>query len=102
MNDPQGYVYTLSSEKKPKASSRSNTIKIPIGNQPVGTRYAIRWFDSETGFEIPSEATTGVVKGSWFTPKVLSFEFPSSIRDPKTLSVNNTFGDAVFMIYKVQ
>lgn len=102
VNDPQGYVYTLSSEKKPGASSSINTIEIPIYRQPVGTRYVIRWFDSETGLEIPSEVTTGVVTGNWFVPKELSFEFPISIRDPRTRSVNNTFGDAVFMITKVQ
>lgn len=102
VNDPKGYVYTLSPNKKPQASSRSNTISIPVGKQPSGTKYAIRWFDAETGLEITSEATTASVRGNWFTRKTLSFEFPTSIRDPKTRTINNTFGDAVFMIVKIQ
>ena len=72
---------------------RSNTITLPILRQPDGTVYNIRWYDSETGWELTSERTTATVKG-----KALSIEFPSSIRDLKKRRINNTFGDAVFVI----
>ena len=101
VNDPKGYVYTLNPAKRPKPSSKRNTITIPVHNQPVGTRYTVRWFDSETGKELQSEATTVVVRRRWFR-SYLSFEFPSSIRDLSANTINNTFGDAVFMICKDQ
>lgn len=47
--DPNGYVYTLDPMKRPAPSSSDNTIAIPIANQAVGTRYTIRWYNSETG-----------------------------------------------------
>ena len=100
VTDPKGYVYTLDATKRPRASSRDNTISIPIDKQPVGTRYLVRWFDSETGLELTSETTTAEVQGGLFRQRSLSFEFPRSIRDPRTGAVNNTFGDAVFMLSK--
>ncbi|MBR4391027.1 MAG: DUF5060 domain-containing protein [Bacteroidales bacterium] len=100
VNDPKGYVYTLDPAKRPRPSSSDNTIMIPIRNYKAGTRYTIHWFDSETGLEIAREATTAIVNRNWLRQRRLSFEFPSSIRDLKRSSINNTFGDAVFMIVK--
>lgn len=99
--DEKGYVYTLNPSKRPRPSSRRNTISIPIENQDVGTRYRIRWFDAETGLEIESASTSVFVRRFWIFQKRLSFEFPSEIRDLENRTINNTFGDAVFMIYKV-
>ena len=99
--DSTGYVYTKAIEKKPIASRGGNTIAIPIDNQRTRTKYAVRWFDAETGLEIASEATEARVRRRWFRGKELRFEFPSSIRDVKNGTVNNTYGDAVFMIYKI-
>jgi hypothetical protein len=93
VEDAKGYVYTLNVNKRPRPSSRSNTITLPIVQQPDGTVYNIRWYDSETGWELTSERTTATVKG-----KALTIEFPSSIRDLRKRSINNTFGDAVFVI----
>ena len=57
------------------------------------------WFDTETGLEFPTEWATAVVKKkTWGQEKYLSFEFPSWIRDLKKKKVNNTFGDAAFII----
>lgn len=98
--DPEAYVYTLSSAKKPGPSSRRNAIRIPIGNQPKGTVYEVRWYDGDTGLEIPSETTTAEVNSSFFYSKHLKIQFPSSIRNTKTRSINNTFGDAVFVLIK--
>ena len=91
--DAKGYVYTLDASKKPRPSSKCNTIRLPITNQPAGTRYVVRWYDTETGLEIKEEATTAVVKG-----KALTFDFPSSIRNLRKRRINNTFGDAVFTV----
>lgn len=91
--DPKGYVYTLNDRKKPRPSSRSNVISIPIAKQPAGTRYVVRWYDTETGLEIRSEATEAVVRNH-----ALTFEFPSSIRNVKKKTISNTFGDAVFVV----
>lgn len=99
--DPKGYVYTLNSEKRPKPSSSRNTINIPIDKQPTGTKYAVRWFDTETGLEMTSEETTAQVRRRWFAGKSLSITFPSSIRDLRRHQINNTFGDAAFIIYKI-
>ena len=93
IEDAKGYVYTLNANKRPRPSSRSNTITLPIVRQPDGTVYNVRWYDSETGGELTSERTTATVKG-----KALTIEFPSSIRDLRKRSINNTFGDAVFVI----
>ena len=91
--DSQGYVYTLNAKKKPSPSSKSNVITLPIEKQPAGAHYSIRWFDSETGSEIVSEATEVEVKNN-----ALTFEFPSSIRNVRKQTIGNTFGDAVFVI----
>lgn len=91
--DPKGYVYTLNDRKKPRPSSRSNVISIPIEKQPAGTRYVVRWYDTETGLEIRSEATEAVVRNH-----ALTLEFPSSIRNVRKKTISNTFGDAVFVV----
>jgi hypothetical protein len=91
--DSKGYVYTLNPDKKPRPSSKSNTITLPIDKQANGTRYTVRWFDTETGKEIVSESTTAVVRN-----QALTIEFPSSIRNLRRRRINNTFGDAVFVI----
>lgn len=96
--DPKGYVYTLNPAKKPKPSSKSNTITLPIKKQPIGTQYIVRWFDGETGSEIAAEKTAVVVQqGSW-GKRFISFEFPSSVRDLNQMKINNIFGDAAFII----
>ena len=91
--DAKGYVYTLNASKKPRPSSKSNAITLPIENQPDGTRYTVRWYNAETGHELVSEATKAVVKN-----RSLTFDFPSSIRDLRKRCINNTLGDAVFVI----
>ena len=96
--DKNGYVYTKDASKKPKPCSNSNTISIPISKQPVGARYIVRWYDTETGLEMPTERTTAEVKGGRRSEKSLSIEFPSSVRDLKNKRINNTFGDAVFSL----
>ena len=97
--DPKGYVYTLNTDKRPKPSSKSNTITLPITSQPAGTEYIVRWFDAETGLEIPAEQTTAVVKKRTLgREKHLSFEFPSRVRDLKNKKVNNKLCDAAFII----
>ena len=96
--DKKGYVYTKDAAKKPRPCSNSNTISIPISKQPVGTRYIVRWYDTETGLEMPTERTTAEVKGGRRSEKSLSIEFPSSVRDLKNKRINNTFGDAVFSL----
>lgn len=101
VKDADGYVYTLRADKRPNPSSNSNTIVLPIRNQERGTLYQVRWYDAETGRELSSEATTVAVRRFWFR-KYLAIEFPSSIRDLSNGTVNNTFGDAVFVISKIQ
>lgn len=97
--DTTGYLYTLDPSKRPAPSSKKNTITFTLTEQPVGTRYVVRWYDTETGLELKEEATTATLKSRWFQ-KQLDIEVPSSIRDVKGGVVNNTFGDAVFVIYK--
>ena len=92
--DTKGYVYTLNARKRPKPSSKSNTISLPIAKQPIGTRYIVKWYDTETGLEIESERTMAAIGKD----NRLSIEFPSSIRDLKRRRINNTFGDAVFVL----
>ena len=98
--DPEGYVYTLNPAKRPMPSSSSNSIVLPIKSQPRGTKYQVRWFDAETGLELTDEATMVTVRRPWFRSRRIVIEFPASIRDVKKGRVNNTFGDAVFMITK--
>lgn len=95
--DTSGYLYTLNPTKRPQPSSNDNTIILPITNQPVGSRYMVRWYDSETG---------NVYNGIYFAfvqmdnqgDKYVSFKFPSFIRNLNNHTVNNTFGDAVFVL----
>lgn len=99
--DPKGYVYTLSKEKKPKPCSRSNEITLPMDKQDVGTQYIVRWYDAETGLEMPSEKTTAIVtQDRRGRNKFITIEFPSSVRDLKRRQINNTFGDAVFSLVR--
>lgn len=99
--DPKGYIYTLDPAKRPQPSSSSNRIVLPIENQPRGTEYQVRWYDTETGLELTDEATTVTVRRSWFSGKRIVIEFPSSVRDLRADRVNNTFGDAVFVVTKI-
>lgn len=96
--DPLGYVYTMDPAKRPAPSSNDNTISLTITNQPIGSRYLVRWFDSETGYEY----NTGVVTYAFVQydqgVNVIKFQFPSFIRDLKHHTINNRFGDAVFML----
>jgi len=91
--DAKGYVYTLDADKRPRPCSRQNTISLPITRQPEGTGYDIRWYDTETGLELVGERSTATVKG-----KILTFDFPYTIRNVKKKVISNTFGDAVFVI----
>ena len=92
--DNKGYLYTHSADKKPCPSSKSNRIDLPLNDVPAGAAYRVRWYDSETGLELASEATKAVVDKHGNLP----IEFPSSIRDIKNKNVSNTYGDAVFII----
>lgn len=102
INDPKGYVYTLDPAKKPQPSSKSNEIIIPMKNQRRGTQYRVRWFDAETGKEMTAAATTITVKNILKRKRHLALPFPESIRDVKNGRINNTFGDAVFLLYKIK
>ena len=99
--DPTGYVYTLNPAKRPGPSSSSNEIVLRVGNQPRGTRFLVRWFDAETGLELVDEATVVTVKRPFLRRRRITIEFPSSIRDLEAGRINNTFGDAVFLITKI-
>lgn len=97
--DTTGYVYTLSIDKRPGPSSNSNCITIPIINQPIGTRYKIIWYNSETGFAYPSGFVTYAnVQQNGNGGKVVSFKFPSFIRNIQQQTITNTFGDVVFSL----
>lgn len=98
--DPEGYVYTLDPTKRPRPSSLSNRIVIPIQNQRPGTVYMVRWFDAETGRELRDEMAETIVRRAWFRGKRIVIDFPSSIRNIIGSRVNNNFGDAVFVITK--
>lgn len=99
IKDTQGYVYTLDASMKPQAEFQGDVIRIPIERQPRGTRYQVKWYDSETGLELPDEATVETVRYRLFRGRHLRLRFPDSLRDG--LSYANTFGDAVFVIYKI-
>lgn len=99
VRDPRGYLYTLDSSVKPQAEFRSNIVHIPITNQSRGTRYQVRWYDTETGMEIPSAATVVVVRYRMFQGSSLSFNFPEMLK--KGLNYTNTFGDAAFVLTKI-
>lgn len=97
--DPLGYVYTLSTSKRPQPSANSNIIEIPITNRPVGSRYRVKWYNSETGLVYPSLVVTyASVHLNGDGDKVVSFSFPSFIRDLQQQTITNTFGDAVFSL----
>lgn len=97
--DPDGYVYTLDPVKRPNPSSNSNAITLPITNQPVGSRYAVTWYDSETGHVLnPGVINYTSVYLDAQGNKKLTFQFPSSIRNLQQNTINNTFGDAVFSL----
>lgn len=98
--DTTGYVYTLDPGKRPAPSHTNNSIVLFLKDQPVRTRYTVRWFDAETGRELTEEATTVTVSRPLFSRKRITITFPSAIRDVDGKKVNNTFGDAVFMITK--
>jgi hypothetical protein len=96
--DPDGYVYTLNSSKKPAPSSNSNIITLPITNQPVRSRYQVIWYDTETGNAFLGITTYTYVQQDAQGNKYLSISFPSSIRNLQQHTINNTFGDAVFLL----
>ena len=77
-----------------------NSITFYVTEPAVGARYRVRWFDAETGLEMTSEATTVRVQRRWFR-KRLTVEFPSSVRNLEAFRINNTYGDAVFVITKI-
>ena len=97
--DPSGYVYTLNPAKRPQPSSNSNTIEIPITNQPIGSRYLVQWYNTETGLAY----NTGVVSYAFVQlngegEKVVSISFPSFIRNLQQHTISNTFGDVTFSL----
>ena len=96
----KGYIYTLDEDKKPRPCSKSNVIIIPINKQDIGTQYTVRWFDGETGLEITQERTQTTVKSDKKRNQYIEIEFPSTIRDLKKRQINNTYGDAAFIIAK--
>lgn len=95
--DPLGYVYSLNPTKRPQPSSNSNAIEIPITNQPIGSIYSVKWYNSETGSCFNTGTFTSVHLNA-NGEKVVSFSFPSFIRDLQNHTINNTFGDAVFSL----
>ena len=90
------YLRTLNSDRRPTPSSNSNGITIKVKNQPIGAQYIIKWYDSRTGNIIQTDLA--YVSGSG-SNKILSFEFPSSIRDLHNNKIHNNFGDVVFAIF---
>lgn len=77
----------------------SNVIEIPITNQPIGSRYRLTWYDSETGYPFTTNAILyTIVQLNAVGDKVVSFNFPSSIRDLQYQTINNVFGDVVFSL----
>ena len=98
--DPNGYVYTLDLLKRPAPSSYNNTITLTINNQPVGETYNLQWYDSETGSPFNMMVHGVTVQQDSQGNKTLSFQFPSHIRDIRQHAINNTFGDAVFILVR--
>lgn len=94
--DSLGYVYTMALNKRPQPSSNSNTITIPITNQPNNTRYGVKWYDSETGLQIPGTYCEVYVQQNISGDRYIIINFPSSIRDLTNHIINNKYGDAVF------
>lgn len=63
----------------------------------------VGWYNSETGlpynvYNVYNSPATVLINGAG--RKVVSFEFPSFIRDLQNQTINNTFGDAVFVLTK--
>lgn len=98
--DTNGYIYTLDPLKRPAPSSNSNVITLPIINQPVGTTYKLKWYDSETGLWNNQTLFGITVRQDSQGNKFLSFSFPSHIRNLSEHTINNTFGDAVFILVR--
>ena len=98
--DPDGYIYTLNPLKRPAPSSYNNTITLNITNQPVGKTYDLQWYDSETGSPFNMMVHGVTVQQDSQGNKTLSFQFPSHIRDIRQHTINNTFGDAVFILVR--
>ena len=99
--DTLGYVYKLDVTKRPQPSSSSNIIRIPITNQPLGTNYSVKWYNSETGFAYNTGAVIStIVQMDTAGSKFIHIYFPSFFRDLKNWTINNTFGDAVFVLTK--
>ena len=97
--DNQGYVYTLLPSKKPVPSSISNNITLPVTNQPIGSRYLVKWYNSETGDAFNTGVMTyAFVQQDAHGDKYVSFDFPNHIRNLQHQTVNNTLGDAVFVL----
>ena len=90
------YVSTLNPADRPQPCSNSNDMTIIIQNQPIGAQYLVKWYDSETGDEFKTDVVYVTKSGG---DKVLSFEFPASIRDLQNNKIHNSFGDVVFAIY---
>ncbi len=98
--DSLGYVYTLDPLKKPAPSSNSNLITLDITNQPVGTTYSLKWYNSETGLPFHMAVMDVTVQQDLQGKKFLSFQFPSHIRNLGKHTINNTLGDAVFVLIR--
>ena len=97
--DPSGYVYTLDPLKRPGPSSNSNKINLPVTNQPVGSRYNIQWYDSETGAVLNTGTTSNpYVHQDPQGNRYITIKFPSVVRNLQQHTVNNRFGDAVFKL----
>lgn len=97
--DTLGYVYTLDPAKRPAPSSNNNSIKLKITNQPVGSRYEINWYNPETGsINLALGIHYCFVQQDVLGDKFITFQFPSSIRNIKSNTINNTFGDVVFSL----
>ena len=94
--DAPEYVSTLDPAYRPQPSSSNNNITISIQSQPVGAQYLIKWYDSESGDEFQSDIVYVTSSGG---DKVLSFDFPSSVRDIQNNMIRNRFGDVVYAIY---
>ena len=97
--DSLGYIYTLNPTKRPHPSSNSNTIILPISNQPIGTNYMVKWYDAETGNLLNTGMVSyAVVCQDFSGNKYLSFQFPSVVRNLQQNTIYNKFGDAVFTL----
>lgn len=85
---------------KPAPSSNSNLITLDITNQPVGTTYSLKWYNSETGLPFHMAVMDVTVQQDLQGKKFLSFQFPSHIRNLGKHTINNTLGDAVFVLIR--